>query len=69
MTRVAEILLPISIPGVVLVVEPRDDGRPLRPPFPLRLRPHDLVQPSDRGVPVVGPAGGGVRWGRTAGKN
>ena len=51
-------------PGVLLVVEARDDGRPLRPPLPLRLRPHRLVQPGDRGVPVVGASGR-----RTAGEN
>ena len=54
------------VPGVLLVVEARDDGRPLRPPLPLRLRPHRLVKPRDRGVPVVG---GGVSGRRTAGKN
>ena len=59
-----KILLPICPPGVLLVVEPRDDGRPVRPALPLRLRPHSLVQTGDRRVPVVVGA-----WGRTAGEN
>ena len=35
------------------MVEARDDGRAVRPPLPLRLRPHRLVQPGDRRVTVV----------------